>query len=111
MSADVREMTKELKGMAPHASDIARLSRVLERFDEDNVRRDERAEKQGKQIEFWRGGLAAVVVVGGLLITGVITWANQQFVTISEGRKESREQIMSELGKQSRRIERLEGIN
>lgn len=110
MSADVRDMTKELKGMAPHAADIARISRFLEKLDEENTVRDTEVAKQGKQIEFWRGGIAVVAVVGGIIISGGIAWTNQQIATVNESRRESKQEILTELGKQSRRIERLEGI-
>lgn len=111
MSADVRDMTKELKGMAPHAADIARLSRFLEKLDEENTVRDTEVARQGKQIEFWRGGLAVVTIIGGLVITGAFAWTNQQIAAVNESRRETKQEIMTVLGKQDRRLERLEGMN
>jgi ferric-dicitrate binding protein FerR (iron transport regulator) len=121
LRADVKQMAAAIEGMAPHAQAIGQINRYIEKMDISNSVRDAKIEQHEKQINFWRGGLSLLAIIGGTAIGFVfhtLSKSQEAFMTQINEVRDAQARALSESkvsagidhGRIEKRLDRLEGI-
>lgn len=108
MSADMKQMAADVRGMAPHAADIGRLYRSIEAQNSAMLSMGERQSRLERQQNRWAGGLVAIMTLGGVLFGTLTNGISKEIGAVADKVAEGQKIYNSELARFERRLERLE---